>query len=635
MSDPISDIPVAVATQLVKDSLNSLYEPLSDFLLVKKAQFLEEFSSYCTLIYNKNSLVRTLYSKNKPMSLSAVYVKTSFNQGNNHYSDTSLINKFASGNRIIVKGNGGSGKTIFLKHLWLSRFKNSSGRIPIFVELRRLNDLNSIDISTFCRNELQSDLAFGKGVFEKLCQAGKFEFIFDGFDEVNREHRKVVEQQIISLSEQYRQCCFLVSGREDDRFSSWGDFQIYSVSPLSLEDVRELIEKIPFDSKVKKKFLGTLNKDFYTEHHSFLSSPLLACMMLMTFNENAIIPSKLTEFYKSAFQTLLTWHDATKDSFERDRALSVDDFRNVFSTFCLISYYEQSFEFDDVLFRRYIRKALDYHSVEADIDDVINDICESANLLQKDGLKFLFVHRSFQEYFAAECAMQVVAGKAEEFLNVFSKRTRDTVFEMCYEIHPELVFDQYFSRNLQWLKDNDFPTSSKIPSEWGNPWMTELIQVDCLNLKDQGLAVARVRFENSNVHTNALSLIDLCFRVTNSHSIDPSALLFTSMVECVHNASVASKITFRESTSLKVKVTFSNGSHSLSLRNSGSVKIPAQEMKRFRAKFSSLFTERLKKDKSYLNRYYGTARSVIASLKEERQAKEKSIDAILNLKPTS
>lgn len=82
-------------------------------------------------------------------------------------------------------------------------------------------------------------------------------------------------------------------------------------------------------------------------------------MMLMTFNENATIPSKLTEFYKSAFQTLLTWHDATKDSFERDRTLYVDEFRKVFSTFCLITYYDQNFEFDEPQFRNYIRKALD------------------------------------------------------------------------------------------------------------------------------------------------------------------------------------------------------------------------------------------------------------------------------------
>lgn len=118
-------------------------------------------------------------------------------------------------------------------------------------------------------------------------------------------------------------------------------------------------------------------------------------MMLMTFNENAIIPSKLTTFYDHAFQTLLTWHDATKDSFERERTLTIDQFRKVFSTFCLISYYDQDFEFTETQLRVWLQKALDYHGLNSDVDDVVRDVCESVNLLQKDGLKYIFVHRSF------------------------------------------------------------------------------------------------------------------------------------------------------------------------------------------------------------------------------------------------
>ena len=207
-------------------------------------------------------------------------------------------------------------------------------------------------------------------------------------------------------------------------------------------------------------------------------------MMLMTFNENATIPSKLTEFYKSAFQTLLTWHDSTKDSFERDRALSVDEFRKIFSTFCLLTYYEQSFEFDEDSFRKYIQKALKYHSITADLDDVKNDICESANLLQKDGLNYIFVHRSFQEYFAAECTMHVISGKAKDFLDVFSSRPLDDVFAMCHEIHPELVFDEYFSEELEWISNSGYllPVGSKRIT---NAWMYQSISVEGYNRRPQ------------------------------------------------------------------------------------------------------------------------------------------------------
>ena len=127
----------------------------------------------------------------------------------------------------------------------------------------------------------------------------------------------------------------------------------------------------------------------------------------------------------------------------RERALGRDSIRPVFSTFCLISYYDQIFEFSEDLVRTYIKKALKYHRMEDNLDDVLRDFCETVNLLQKDGLYYVFVHRSFQEYFAAECAMQVVSGSAREFLEDFAMRKRDSTFSMCYEIHPELVYDFY------------------------------------------------------------------------------------------------------------------------------------------------------------------------------------------------
>lgn len=223
-NDPITNAAIDISTDVVKLALAQMYNPISEFLSVNKAKFFENFEDYCNLVYRKCSNLRTLYAKSKAVSIDELYVETHFEQDGNRYSDKELVKFFAEGRRLVIKGNGGSGKTIFMKYLWIERFRGSGGKIPIFVKLRRLNDLNHIDLATFCRSELQSDMSFGTGVFDKLCAAGKFEFIFDGFDEINRTHRKTVEKQILSLSEQYRGCSFLVSGREDDRFTSWGGF---------------------------------------------------------------------------------------------------------------------------------------------------------------------------------------------------------------------------------------------------------------------------------------------------------------------------------------------------------------------------------------------------------------------------
>lgn len=630
MNDPFTEVATQVATNLISSSMERLYSPLSDFITVKKAQYLEGFSSYCKLMHQKNSMVRTLYAKTKPMPLKEVYVKTQFTQEKRTFSDLQIISLFSTKNRIIIKGNGGSGKTIFLKHLWLSRFEHPQGRIPIFVELRRLNDLQSIDILSFCRNELQSDMSFGKGVFEKLCENGKFEFIFDGFDEVNKSNRRTIEKQIISMSEKYHDCCFLVSGREDDRFSSWGSFQIYSVAPLAFEDVQELINKIPFDKRVKKKFLETLNADFYRQHKSFLSSPLLACMMLMTFNENAIIPSKLTEFYKSAFQTLLTWHDATKDSFERDRSLSVDEFRRVFSTFCLASYHEQVFEFDEDTFRRFIQKSLTYHGLKTDVDDVKNDICESANLIQKDGLKFLFVHRSFQEYFAAECAMLVVSGKAKEFLEVFSKRQRDAVFAMCFEIHPELVFDYFFQEKFDWLRNKNFIGGRNSRSSFENLWILNGITVEAFVVRGN-LQIMDMKIEWDEDQKSARRIIRLASDVSNSNINDSTRIIFDTTLDAFQSVSQLDLQSASKDIILKFGISFSGHAIVLKIRNLSKEKVSSNDIAIIRRALLASLEGNYGAARKLLLNFHKDTEVIIAKLEAERREKEKSIDDILGM----
>ncbi|MGR3366013.1 MAG: NACHT domain-containing protein [Sagittula sp.] len=631
MNDASTEVAAHVATQLIKDTLAAAYAPISGYLSVKQGQFIEKFSSYCGLVHNRSSLVRTLYSKNKAVPLEEVYVKTRFLQGPREFSDNDIINRFASGRRIIIKGNGGSGKTVFLKYLWISRFLNIDGKIPILIELRRLNDLQSIDLISFCRNELQSDMSFGKGVFEKLCEAGRFEFIFDGFDEVNKSSRKAIERQIILISEKYRDCCILVSGREDDRFSSWSDFEIFSVSPMNYTDVRELIEKVPFDKKVKKKFLETLKEEFYNQHRSFLSSPLLAIMMLMTFNENAVIPSKLTEFYKSAFQTLLTWHDATKDSFERDRALSVDNFRRVFATFCLITYYEQNYEFDEHSFRDYLKKALAYHSLSVEIDDVLNDICESANLMQKDGLKYIFVHRSFQEYFAAECAMQVISGKAEDFLETFSRRDRDSVFAMCYEIHPELVFDKFFERSIKSARSSGFLDQSSGGGD-KDFWLCESCQVNFRNSEDHGLYAFSARMQSNECHNEFARTVDLARRVSGKPwDENPTSWIFDAMLHSTRRAAQNTRMKRGDEEELKVVVNIKPKGYSFSIRNTGSTNFSKEDTKKFRAKLQSFFSEDLKARKPEVEKYYKEAAEIFDRLENDRRQKERSIDDILGI----
>lgn len=457
MSDiDVNDVVAKVTVELVKDSLKALFVPFAKSIKTTQAKFLEDFADYFETTYIKNSNIRTLFSKNKPCELLKIYVNTKFQCGDKTLDDDDLIKRVRNCERVIVNGNGGCGKTVFLRYFWLKLFSKPDGKIPIFIELRRVSDLSKVDMIAFIRAELRSKIVSDNATFLKLCEGGRFIFLFDGFDEVTREKRVDVEKQILKFSDSYPKCGFLVTGRDDDRFSGWGSFTSMQVLPFGHPEVTELIGKIHFDKRVKQNFLVVLTSEFFEEHRSFLSNPLLAIMMLMSYYENASIPTKLNTFYDQAFQTLLTWHDATKDSFDRNRCLDVDKFRRIFATFCLFSYYDQQYEFEEQKLRQLIQKSLKYHKFTESVDDVKCDFCESVNLIQKDGLKYVFVHRSFQEYFAAYCTTNIISGKTKELLSLFSERRSDDVFAMCYDIHPELVIDEYISPNFDRLVEEAF-----------------------------------------------------------------------------------------------------------------------------------------------------------------------------------
>jgi hypothetical protein len=455
----IGDASDLATNQTVDRALGAIYDSVSTLIGVQRAKFLEDFSIYYRYMFGKSAYVRTILTSDTPENLADIYIPSRFRCNNSEFRDHELVDRARRAEKLIIKGNGGSGKTIFLKYLWLSLFAQPDGRIPLFVELRRLNDLTKVDVATFCRIELQSNAIFTNTVFDRLCAAGKFIFIFDAFDEVNRDVRKDVEKQILRLAELYPDCGVVVTGRDDDRFVSWVPFTIYNVCELNLEEVTALIDKVKFDARVKGKFKKMLTRQFFEENSSFLKSPLLATMMLMTFFKNASIPRKMSHFYESAFLTLLLWHDATKDSFERQRLLPVEEFRKVFSVFCLISYYGGAHEFEEAQLRDYILKTIKYvrnleelgHLSSEMVDDIRLDFVQSANLLQRDGRFFVFIHRSFQEYFAAECAMRVLNKNVDHFLQTFARNVSDRAFQMAYEIHPDRVIDLFIEPFFQEL----------------------------------------------------------------------------------------------------------------------------------------------------------------------------------------
>ena len=62
-----------------------------------------------------------------------------------------------------------------------------------------------------------------------------------------------------------------------------------------------MLGKAPFEENAKASFIKSITEDFYKEHIEFLSVPLLATSMMMTYGQFASVPERIFIFYEQAF----------------------------------------------------------------------------------------------------------------------------------------------------------------------------------------------------------------------------------------------------------------------------------------------------------------------------------------------
>jgi len=454
--------PSAVVPKLFESLLESATRRTIKSVSGGAAKFVDmlrmNFSDYLFSAIDRTSHVKTLLHRDAPVNLFSIYVETFLKSGSTVIRDEILIERCRKSASIFVIGSAGSGKTMFVRYLFLHLIEGGFGIIPIFVELRALNlpeykdDLVQFMYDTVVR----PGAVVTKEQFRYCLRSNLFTLIFDGLDEVEHDRRPGVERQIMNLRESYPKLGIVISSRPDDRVSGWPAFTMYHIEPMKKTQVKKVISRLPYEPKLRAKFIREIDKDLYQKHASFLSNPLLATMMLMTYDQFAYIPEKIHIFYEQAFETLFFRHDAGKDAAFRRKmytALAINDFKNCLSAMCASSYFKEKFQFGEAEILEFIKKAAQSEQVEISKDDYLRDLLESVCVLQRDGLFVSFTHRSFQEYFAAFFLSRSPATPIGDLCDAFSGRREDNVIAMAFEMNRLLIEREWILPRIRTLAD--------------------------------------------------------------------------------------------------------------------------------------------------------------------------------------
>ena len=420
------------------------------------AKFLEDDSQKFAVKYNlalkeylkiktdNLSKIKMAFFSSDVVDLREIYVPQNLVFKDDSYSKDEFIKLLPQHKKMVISATAGSGKSCFLKSIFIDIIINKVSLFPLFLELRKVNETADSIFQTLLADIAIHNDKFNSENLTYLLNRNKTILFLDGFDEVNHDLKSQYLKEVNELAEKYPQLIIIASSRpEYNDFKDWV-FDVSKIAPLNLSQAIEIIQKLYYEEDVKDRFIQALNDNLFSAHKSFSSNPLLLTIMLVTYEQFGDIPDKVHIFYDLAYQALFNKHDVSKQGFRRKSSTGLDMYalRDVFSLFCLITYSKQVFEMPEGDLDALLGKCLTHFKHDIKYDALKTELLSNVPLLMRDGLNYCFTHRSFQEYFTAYYLTHNKAN-SKFFDKVGARYRSDNVVDMMFSMNRRVLEDNW------------------------------------------------------------------------------------------------------------------------------------------------------------------------------------------------
>ena len=437
----------------ITDGVINLLNGIADDI---KQALKDDINSYVGNFVDKYSKIKTFLFSEERHNFYDVYFPLSLKGRNKEMQVPDNPDKlFAEHNFITLLGHAGCGKTMILRHMFLSAC-NKSCKIPLVIELRKLKGFDGSFKDFVADNVFKFKLSQNENIFNSMLKTGKFMFLLDGYDEIAIEQKEALTHSLENFFDSYPLNSYLLTSRPGANAETLERFENYHVCKLSDTQVFEFIDKqllngseedLELASKIKVLLSESKNNPFM----KYMSSPLLLSMFILTYNEHPELPKHISSFYYNVFDTLHSKHDAKTKAggyqHEKKSKLTQDEIRRLLEAFCFISYMQSTYEFSSEYLHAILPKIIERLKVDCTVDDIIYDLSVAISILIQDGTSYVFPHRSLQEYFAASYiahSREEVKEKiySEKFIKA-GRAERVTFWRLCEELDSS-CFLQYF-----------------------------------------------------------------------------------------------------------------------------------------------------------------------------------------------
>ncbi|AKH37718.1 MULTISPECIES: NACHT domain-containing protein [Nitrosomonas] len=444
----------------VIELVNTLLEPLAK-KIKKNGRLIKEhvkyefsigaLSQYINNSYNRHLYFNSLVFRNEQKLVDNYYLPLTLLKQENSESELNdnresyLIDKFPYDlilkyKKILIVDHGGMGKSTILKRILLSCIREKQA-IPIFIELRKLSrKKNILDFIVESTKTINDEVP--KIFIRDLISTGRFLFLLDGFDEIDKDEQAGIISSINKFITTAPNNWYVMTSRNEDALFAFPYFQRFAIKPLYKDEAYKLLRLYDQDNKETNAniLISKLNNTENRNVFDFLTNPLLTSLLYISFKFSNIIPNRIHIFYRQVFEALFEKQDLLKEGFQRKKScnLDIDQFDELIRHFSLITYGKQKVEYLKTELLEYIDKAkiLTANS-SVPSSHIAHDLTHGVPLMTEEGNYIRWVHRSMQEYFAAVCICRDSKEKQHQhFLTMYTNEKHRNLTMLCADIDP-------------------------------------------------------------------------------------------------------------------------------------------------------------------------------------------------------
>ncbi len=349
----------------------------------------------------------------------------------------------SKGKKLVLLGAPGSGKTTLMNYLafkiaqrkpedlGLTQNIINQNTIPIFIRIRELAQQKEVDILKYIEEYAAKNLQvtdLPNDCFKHWLELGEVVILLDGLDEVAQENQQVkVVQHLESFLQEFSRNRVIITSRpagyERGYFRVDG-FPHYEIQAFDHQKIQLFISQW-YDSHCDDQVEASHQTKYLEaaierqDRIKLLArNPLLLTIIVLINRVGAELPRERYKLYERAVETLLTAWDAGKELNYRLplEYLKPRDFKPLMQEIAFWIHSKGStgdkeggtlINQDDLIeqLSRCIkkRKKIELYEAKEEASSFLGYIQERAGLLDVQGRNcYAFVHKTFQEYLAAE-----------------------------------------------------------------------------------------------------------------------------------------------------------------------------------------------------------------------------------------